>query len=134
MFASTLFKSYILNGIQTREKGPFRRPTEKFVKGEASHVRACIYQIKLFNKRSHLLCYSNVFAQMFHSWFVTFQVGCKASLVFFHYCVMANFYWLLVEGLYLHILLTVTFSPNSHFIVYLLIGWGKKINTVFSLH
>lgn len=56
-------------------------------------------------------------------------VGCKASLVFFHYCVMANFYWLLVEGLYLHILLTVTFSPNSHFIVYLLIGWG--IPTMF---
>ncbi|XP_053122078.1 vasoactive intestinal polypeptide receptor 2 [Hemicordylus capensis] len=56
-------------------------------------------------------------------------VGCKASLVFFQYCVMANFYWLLVEGLYLHILLTVIFSPNRHFTVYLLIGWG--VPTVF---
>ncbi|XP_033021997.1 vasoactive intestinal polypeptide receptor 2 [Lacerta agilis] len=55
-------------------------------------------------------------------------VGCKASLVFFQYCVMANFYWLLVEGLYLHILMVI-FSPNRHFALYLLIGWG--IPTLF---
>ncbi|XP_063159462.1 vasoactive intestinal polypeptide receptor 2 [Candoia aspera] len=57
-------------------------------------------------------------------------VGCRASLVFFQYCVMANFYWLLVEGLYLHILLMVIFS-NRHFTVYLLIGWG--IPTLFTV-
>lgn len=75
------------------------------------------------------------FAKMFHPRFVTFQVGCKVSLVFFQYCVMANFYWLLVEGLYLHILLMVIFSPNRHFTIYLLIGWGKKIQymLLFSL-
>lgn len=56
-------------------------------------------------------------------------IGCKASLVFFHYFIMANFFWLLVEGLYLHTLLMVIFSENRHFIVYLLIGWG--IPTVF---
>nr|XP_056713100.1 vasoactive intestinal polypeptide receptor 2 [Euleptes europaea] len=56
-------------------------------------------------------------------------IGCKASLIFFQYCVMANFYWLLVEGLYLHILLMVIFSPIRHFTIYLLIGWG--IPTVF---
>uniref|UniRef100_A0A8C3RU21 Vasoactive intestinal peptide receptor 2 n=1 Tax=Chelydra serpentina TaxID=8475 RepID=A0A8C3RU21_CHESE len=56
-------------------------------------------------------------------------VGCKASLVFFQYCVMANFYWLLVEGIYLHILLVVIFSPNRHFTVYLLIGWGNCWDT-----
>nr|XP_060638549.1 vasoactive intestinal polypeptide receptor 2 [Anolis sagrei ordinatus] len=56
-------------------------------------------------------------------------VGCKASLVFFQYCVMANFYWLLVEGLFLHILLLVIVSHNRHFTIYLLIGWG--IPTVF---
>ncbi|XP_048367791.1 vasoactive intestinal polypeptide receptor 2 isoform X2 [Sphaerodactylus townsendi] len=59
----------------------------------------------------------------------TSLVGCKVSLVFFQYCVMANFYWLLVEGLYLHILLTIIFSPNRHFTIYLLIGWG--IPTIF---
>ncbi|XP_046884258.1 vasoactive intestinal polypeptide receptor 2-like isoform X1 [Hypomesus transpacificus] len=56
-------------------------------------------------------------------------IGCKASLVFFQYFIMANFFWLLVEGLYLHTLLMVIFSENRHFIVYLLIGWG--IPTVF---
>ncbi|XP_056452875.1 vasoactive intestinal polypeptide receptor 2 [Gadus chalcogrammus] len=56
-------------------------------------------------------------------------LGCKASLVFFQYFIMANFYWLLVEGLYLHTLLVVMFSENRPFVVYLLVGWG--IPTVF---
>lgn len=56
---------------------------------------------------------------------LTFQVGCKLSLVFFQYCIMANFYWLLVEGLYLHTLLVAIFSPSRRFVAYLLIGWGK---------
>uniref|UniRef100_W5KCM8 Vasoactive intestinal peptide receptor 2 n=1 Tax=Astyanax mexicanus TaxID=7994 RepID=W5KCM8_ASTMX len=51
-------------------------------------------------------------------------VGCKASLVIFNYFIMANFFWLLVEGLYLHTLLMVIFSKNRHFVVYLFIGWG----------
>ncbi|KAF6073033.1 vasoactive intestinal peptide receptor 2 [Phyllostomus discolor] len=51
-------------------------------------------------------------------------VGCKLSLVFFQYCIMANFYWLLVEGLYLHTLLVAIFSPSRRFPAYLLIGWG----------
>ncbi|KAM4688239.1 vasoactive intestinal polypeptide receptor 2 [Discoglossus pictus] len=56
-------------------------------------------------------------------------IGCKFTLVFLQYCVMANFYWLLVEGLYLHTLLVVIFSPNRHFKMYMLIGWG--VPTVF---
>uniref|UniRef100_A0A8C7Z1L8 Vasoactive intestinal peptide receptor 2 n=1 Tax=Oryzias sinensis TaxID=183150 RepID=A0A8C7Z1L8_9TELE len=56
-------------------------------------------------------------------------LGCKASLVFFQYFIMANFFWLLVEGLYLHTLLVVIFSENRHFIIYMFIGWG--IPTVF---
>lgn len=56
---------------------------------------------------------------------MTLQVGCKLSLVFFQYCIMANFYWLLVEGLYLHTLLVAIFSPGRRFPAYLLIGWGK---------
>uniref|UniRef100_A0A8C2K9X5 Vasoactive intestinal peptide receptor 2 n=1 Tax=Cyprinus carpio TaxID=7962 RepID=A0A8C2K9X5_CYPCA len=52
-------------------------------------------------------------------------IGCKASLIIFNYFIMANFYWLLVEGLYLHTLLMVIFSENRHFIIYLLIGWGN---------
>uniref|UniRef100_A0A8C9XAF0 Vasoactive intestinal peptide receptor 2 n=1 Tax=Sander lucioperca TaxID=283035 RepID=A0A8C9XAF0_SANLU len=51
-------------------------------------------------------------------------VGCRASLVFFNYFVMANFFWLLVEGLYLHTLLLVIHSYSTHLSMYMLIGWG----------
>uniref|UniRef100_A0A8C0ZQ63 G-protein coupled receptors family 2 profile 2 domain-containing protein n=1 Tax=Castor canadensis TaxID=51338 RepID=A0A8C0ZQ63_CASCN len=39
---------------------------------------------------------------------------------------MANFYWLLVEGLYLHTLLVAVLPPSRCFLAYLLIGWGKS--------
>ncbi|XP_036284771.1 vasoactive intestinal polypeptide receptor 2 [Pipistrellus kuhlii] len=51
-------------------------------------------------------------------------VGCKLSLVFFQYCIMANFSWLLAEGLYLHSLLAASFSRDRSLQTYLLIGWG----------
>uniref|UniRef100_A0A3B5AQC0 Vasoactive intestinal polypeptide receptor 2-like n=1 Tax=Stegastes partitus TaxID=144197 RepID=A0A3B5AQC0_9TELE len=51
-------------------------------------------------------------------------VGCKASLVFFNYFVMANYFWLLVEGLYLHTLLLVIHTYSTRLSIYMLIGWG----------
>lgn len=44
------------------------------------------------------------------------------------YSVMANNYWLLVEGIYLHSLLVITvFSEKKYFYIYLAIGWGAPL-------
>uniref|UniRef100_A0A673L040 Pituitary adenylate cyclase-activating polypeptide type I receptor-like n=1 Tax=Sinocyclocheilus rhinocerous TaxID=307959 RepID=A0A673L040_9TELE len=57
--------------------------------------------------------------------FLCVQVGCKAVMVFFHYCVMSNYFWLFIEGLYLFTLLVETFFPERrYFYWYTIIGWG----------
>nr|XP_046245819.1 glucagon receptor isoform X2 [Scatophagus argus]XP_046245820.1 glucagon receptor isoform X2 [Scatophagus argus] len=54
--------------------------------------------------------------------------GCHVAQVLMQYCVGANYYWLLVEGLYLHnLLVLVMFSENRCFCGYLLIGWGVPV-------
>ncbi|KAG7263096.1 hypothetical protein CRUP_000698 [Coryphaenoides rupestris] len=40
-------------------------------------------------------------------------VECRAVMIFFHYCVLSNYFWLFIEGLYLFTLLVETFSPRD---------------------
>ncbi|XP_026168561.1 pituitary adenylate cyclase-activating polypeptide type I receptor-like isoform X2 [Mastacembelus armatus] len=52
-------------------------------------------------------------------------VACKSVMVFFHYCVMSNYFWLFIEGLYLFTLLVETFFPERrYFYFYTIVGWG----------
>ncbi|XP_074497293.1 glucagon receptor isoform X2 [Sebastes fasciatus] len=54
--------------------------------------------------------------------------GCRVAQVLMQYCVGANYYWLLVEGLYLHnLLVLMVFNENLYFCGYLLIGWGAPV-------
>ncbi|XP_066472298.1 glucagon receptor [Tiliqua scincoides] len=54
--------------------------------------------------------------------------GCRAATVFMQYSIVANYCWLLVEGIYLHNLLALAFfSEHSYFTHYLFIGWGAPV-------
>ncbi|XP_056131562.1 pituitary adenylate cyclase-activating polypeptide type I receptor-like [Lampris incognitus] len=51
--------------------------------------------------------------------------SCKSAVVFFQFSILANYFWLLVEGMYLQTLLALTFvSQKKYFWWYILIGWG----------
>ncbi|XP_001369556.1 parathyroid hormone 2 receptor isoform X1 [Monodelphis domestica] len=52
-------------------------------------------------------------------------VGCKIAVVMFIYFLATNYYWILVEGLYLHSLIFVAFFSDSKYLWgFTLVGWG----------
>ncbi|KAJ3592593.1 hypothetical protein NHX12_007720 [Muraenolepis orangiensis] len=52
-------------------------------------------------------------------------VGCKITVLLFIYFLATNYYWILVEGLYLHSLIFMAFLSDSKYLWRLtLIGWG----------
>ncbi|XP_013399024.1 corticotropin-releasing factor receptor 1 isoform X1 [Lingula anatina] len=55
---------------------------------------------------------------------------CKAILVVWHYVHSTNYFWMFVEGLYLHLMVVWAFSADKVKLwVYLLIGWGAPAPT-----
>ncbi|KAM9783485.1 glucagon receptor [Syngnathus typhle] len=55
-------------------------------------------------------------------------VSCRVAAVMMQYSILANSYWLLVEGIYLHNLLVIAvFTERNYFQIYLCIGWGTPL-------
>ncbi|EMP24300.1 Parathyroid hormone 2 receptor, partial [Chelonia mydas] len=58
-------------------------------------------------------------------------VGCKIAVVMFIYFLATNYYWILVEGLYLHSLIFVAFFSDTKYLWgFTLIGWAKDRCTI----
>uniref|UniRef100_A0A3Q2XJZ6 Growth hormone releasing hormone receptor b n=1 Tax=Hippocampus comes TaxID=109280 RepID=A0A3Q2XJZ6_HIPCM len=54
--------------------------------------------------------------------------SCKSAVAFFQFSILANYFWLLVEGMYLQTLLALTFVfQKKYFWWYVLIGWGEYV-------
>ncbi|KAM4689822.1 parathyroid hormone/parathyroid hormone-related peptide receptor [Discoglossus pictus] len=52
-------------------------------------------------------------------------VGCKVAVTFFLYFLATNYYWILVEGLYLHCLIFMAFFSDKKYLWgFTLFGWG----------
>ncbi|MBN3272864.1 PTH2R protein, partial [Polyodon spathula] len=57
--------------------------------------------------------------------FVCWQIGCKITVLLFIYFLATNYYWILVEGLYLHSLIFMAFLSDTEYLWgFTLIGWG----------
>ncbi|CAD7014199.1 unnamed protein product [Ceratitis capitata] len=60
------------------------------------------------------------------------EAGCITLVMMSHYFNLTNFFWMLVEGLYLYTLVVQTFSSDKiRFIIYACIGWGCPAVIIF---
>ncbi|XP_023216912.1 parathyroid hormone/parathyroid hormone-related peptide receptor-like [Centruroides sculpturatus] len=56
------------------------------------------------------------------------NVDCKIFTSFWHYFLMANYCWILMEGLYLHNLVFLAmFTDTTSILRYLILGWGLPL-------
>lgn len=60
---------------------------------------------------------------------------CKMFTSFWQYFILANYFWILMEGLYLHnlVFLALFTDINSSIAVYICLGWGKSLQIISDL-
>uniref|UniRef100_A0A8D2LI16 Growth hormone-releasing hormone receptor n=1 Tax=Varanus komodoensis TaxID=61221 RepID=A0A8D2LI16_VARKO len=60
-------------------------------------------------------------------------VRCKAAVTFFQFSILANFFWLLVEGMYLQTLLVLALVPDKQYAWrFILVGWGAPVTVTLT--
>ncbi|CAK8683444.1 unnamed protein product [Clavelina lepadiformis] len=52
------------------------------------------------------------------------MISCRVSLTLMHYAIIANYFWLLAEGVYLQLLLVFSMSEYKYFPMFMAFGWG----------
>ena len=60
---------------------------------------------------------------------------CKAFTSIWQYCILANYSWILMEGLYLHNLIFCALfaDSNASIAVYVVLGWGNTLFYAFHI-
>jgi len=54
-------------------------------------------------------------------------MACRIAIVLMHYAVLANFSWLLAEGVYLQLVISRNFTGIKRFPLFLALGWGLPV-------
>ena len=71
---------------------------------------------------TYLLTYTRLFICGVRQWL------CKGIVALFNYLQSATYFWMLVEGLYLHTIIVCAFSAaRLRLWYYVIIGWGRSI-------
>jgi len=94
-------------------------------------LRAIIIFIKdlVLFEGSNLLDYAREASQRVLKTYETrTSISCKLVVTLFHYFLATNYFWVLVEGLYLHSLIFVTFFSDKKYLWrFILTGWGLPV-------
>ncbi|KAH0627672.1 hypothetical protein JD844_003756 [Phrynosoma platyrhinos] len=119
--------------IDTREREVFYRLYLIYTVGYSISLSSLTVAVLILGYFRRLHCTRNyIHMHLFVSFmlraisiFVKDAVGCKVAVTLFLYFLATNYYWILVEGLYLHSLIFMAFfSEKKYLWGFTLFGWG----------